>query len=218
MPPASLLERFAGVSVADVADLVGPLYVMSVGIRPLYRPMRSIAGWALTAKAWPADNLAVHGALALAREGAVLVVDWRGNLAGCGSGAQALVEPFRRGLRGVVVDGAWRDVEELRAHDFPVFGQGVSPFSPAKARPGEINVTVSCGGVVVEPGDVVVASDDGVAVVPQRYAQSVAAALGKALRAASTSDEYGRRAAGREAFFRWAFAAAGGVDESEAGC
>ncbi len=168
-PDPSLLARLRGVDMADVSDVVGRLYTMNPGIRPLYEPIPSTVGTALTVKAYPGDNLAVHGGLGLAGEGDVLVVDWLGYHEGCGSGARSLAAPFARGLAGVVVDGGWRDVAELRTRGFPVFGRSEAAFSPAKREPGEINVPVSCGGVVVEPGDVVVAGQGGVAVVPRRH-------------------------------------------------
>jgi regulator of RNase E activity RraA len=161
------------VSVADISDAVGRLYTMAPGIRPLYEPIRPTVGVALTVKAVPGDNLAIHGALGMVRDQDVLVVDWLGYTDGCGSGALSLVGPFERGLRGVVVDGGWRDVAELQGHGFPVFGRGEAAFSPAKNEPGEINVPVSCGGVIVEPGDVVVADSAGVAVIPRRCLDDV---------------------------------------------
>lgn len=167
------LELLGSVSVADVSDAVGRLYTMSPSIRPLYEPIRRTVGVALTVKAVPGDNLAIHGALGMVREQDVLVVDWLGYAEGCGSGALSLIGPFERGLRGIVIDGGWRDVTELQGHGFPVFGRGEAAFSPAKNEPGEINVPVSCGGVIVEPGDVVVADDAGVAVVPQRCLDDV---------------------------------------------
>ncbi len=167
------LELLGSVSVAAVSDAVGRLYTMAPPIRPLYEPIRPTVGVALTVKAVPGDNLAIHGALGMVQEQDVLVVDWLGYTEGCGSGALSLIGPFGRGLRGVVVDGGWRDVPELEAHGFAVFGRGEAAFSPAKDDPGEINVPVCCGGVIVEPGDVVVAGSAGVAVVPRRSIDDV---------------------------------------------
>jgi 4-hydroxy-4-methyl-2-oxoglutarate aldolase len=171
--PTVWSERFSQFSSCDVGDVVGPLYTMAGGIRPLWEPVPRVVGRALTVKAWPGDNLAIHGALALAAEGDVLVVDWRGELDACGAGAQVLADPFSRGLRAVVIDGAWRDVDDLREHRMPVFAKGVAAYSPPKRHPGEVNVPVACGGVVVEAGDLVVADADGVAVVPRRYLELV---------------------------------------------
>jgi regulator of RNase E activity RraA len=175
-PDWQLLERFRRAFVPDVSDAVGQLYSMDRGIQPLYQPIPRLVGQALTVKAVPGDNLAVHGALAMVRDGDVLVIDWRGTDA-CGTGAGSLALPIRDGLRGAVIDGGWRDVAELEALQFPVFGRGVSAFSPPKTRPGEINVPVTCGGVVVQPGDIVVGDREGVAIVPRAYAAEVAASL-----------------------------------------
>ena len=209
-PADGLLARFEGATSGDVADLVGPLYVMSPGIAALAGPAPTVHGWALTAKAWPGDNLAVHGALTLAAPGAVLVVDWRGHTAGCGAGAQVLAHPMRQGLRAVVVDGAWRDRDGVHELGLPIFARGTNPFSPPKLRPGEINVPVSCGGVVVEPGDVIVADADGIAVVPLRHAAAVAGRLPGVRGPRRTPEEQAERAARRAEYFRWHFEQAGG--------
>ncbi|MEX2290304.1 MAG: hypothetical protein WD794_08275 [Mycobacteriales bacterium] len=172
-----LLMPFRSTTVAEISDLVGRPYTMDGGVRPLVRTQGVTVGFALTAKAWPGDNLAIHGGLSLAERDDVLVVDWHGYRGGGGSGSQALVLPGARGLAGVVVDGCWRDLVEVEAVGIPVFGRGEASFAPAKREPGEINVPVSCGGVVVEPGDVVVAGAGGVVVVPHRHVQEVGAAL-----------------------------------------
>lgn len=171
---AWVLDLYRASSVTDVSDAVGRLYTMDGGIRPLYGPMRRIVGVALTVKAPPADNWAVYGALSRVEWDDVLIVDWQGYHDGCGAGAKALGAAIRRGLAGVVVDGAWRDIEELQNLDFPVCGRGISAFSPAKRELGEINVPVCCGGVIVEPGDVIVADREGSVVVPRRHAEEVA--------------------------------------------
>lgn len=171
------LELLDGVPVADVSDAVGRLYTMAPALRPLYEPIAHTVGVALTVKAVPGDNLAVHGALGMVQEQDVLVVDWLGYTEGCGSGALSLIGPVERGLRGIVVDGGWRDVAELQERGVPVFGRGETAFSPAKNEPGEINVPVCCGGVIVEPGDVVVADGAGVAVIPRRCLDDVVRAV-----------------------------------------
>jgi 4-hydroxy-4-methyl-2-oxoglutarate aldolase len=175
-PDWPLIERFKTAFVPDVSDAVGQLYTMDRAIRPLYEPIPRLVGQAVTIKAAPGDNLAVHGALAIVRDGDVLVIDWRGTDA-CATGAGSLALPIRDGLRGAVVDGGWRDIAELEAIGFPVFGRGISPWSPPKARPGEINVPISCGGVVVNPGDIIVGDREGVVVVPREFAPQVAASL-----------------------------------------
>lgn len=172
-----LLELYRRASVPDVSDAVGRLYTMSGPIGPLYKPMKRIVGVALTVKAPPGDNWAIYGALGRAQQDDVLIVDWRSYVDGCGSGVNGLIPAIREGLAGVIVDGGWRDIGDLKALDFPIHGRGVSPFSPPKRELGEINVPVCCGGVIVEPGDVVVADREGAAVVPRRHALEVANSL-----------------------------------------
>jgi len=213
---AWVFARLATAYVPDVSDAVGQLYTMESGIRPLYLPVRRLVGSALTVKAPPGDNLTVHGALGMVQEGDVLVIDWRGSDA-CATGAGSLVVPIRRGLRGAVVDGGWRDIAELQAIDFPVFARSVSPYSPPKLQPGEINVAVSCGGVVVHPGDVVVADAEGVVIVPLREAESVANAL-RHYKPRSSTDEWDfdaleRASSDRLAFFEDAVRERGGSVE-----
>lgn len=188
------LEFLSDVPVADVSDAVGQLYTVHPRIRPLYEPIHRTVGVALTVKAVPGDNLAIHGALGMVQDQDVLVVDWLGYSDGCGAGALSLIGPFARGLRGVVVDGGWRDVAELQEHGFAVFGRGEAVHSPAKKDPGEINVPVCCGGVIVEPGDVLVADSSGVAVIPRRSLDDVVVALTARRRdpGADPSRAYGR--------------------------
>lgn len=176
-PEPTLLQRLAHVCVDDVSDAVGRLYTMDAGIVALSTPGRRLLGVALTVKAVPGDNPAIHGALDLVQSGDVMVVDWMGYTQGCGSGARSLIRPIERGLAGIVIDGGWRDLGDLQAQGFPVFGRQPAAFSPAKHEPGEINVPVCCGGVVVEAGDVVVGDTGGVAVIPRRHLSQVVDAV-----------------------------------------
>ena len=205
------LEHFATCSASDVADEVGPLYVMCSDIRPLYRPMPTVVGQALTVKCWPGDNLAVFGALSMAQDGDVLVIDNRGNAENCGSGSNTLEQPRGNGLRGVIIDGAWRDVDVLEEQRFPIFGRGRSAVSPSKQFPGEINVPVNCGGVVVQPGDLIVGDADGVAVTPRAYVEQVWRRIERRRARNQDAEAASAAAAHRRAqFFADSFDAAGG--------
>lgn len=186
---ADVLDVFRSVTATEVSDCVGRLYTMDPGIKPLYEPMRRLVGVAVTVKAPPGDNWAVYGGLGRAFPGSVLVVDWRGHVDSCGGGQKALLPGIGRGLTGLVVDGAWRDVDEIAAMDFPICGRGRSAYSPAKRELGEVDVPVSCGGVVVEPGDVLVGDGDGVAVVPRRQLDDVVAVLSQQRDAVDAKDE-----------------------------
>lgn len=214
--PEQVVERFRTAYVPDVSDAVGRLYTMDSGIRPLYKPMPRLVGLALTVKAIPGDNLTIHGALQMVQPGDVLVVDWRGSTECCGTGAGSLMSPIQRGLVGAVVDGGWRDIEEVQAAGFPLFGRSISAFSPPKDQPGEINVPVSCGGVVVDAGDIVVADEEGVVVVPRAYAEQVANALREYQPKRSVGewdiDHLTREVERRRAYYRGIFDERGGVE------
>jgi 4-hydroxy-4-methyl-2-oxoglutarate aldolase len=134
-----------------------------------------MAGSALTVKAAPGDNLIIHKAITMAEPGDVLVVDGDGYTGTAYLGELMAASCRANGLAGVVVDGAVRDRVELAEMGFPVYARGVNPQGPFKQDPGSINVTVSVGGVTVDPGDVVVGDGDGVAVVPSADAEAVLA-------------------------------------------
>jgi 4-hydroxy-4-methyl-2-oxoglutarate aldolase len=168
-----VVESFRSFLVPDISDAVGSLYTMSPGMRPLYEPIDRLVGRALTVKAPPGDSLTVHGAITLCQPGDVLVIDWRGHVESCSGGSGMLIAPIRQGLAGVVVDGAWRDIPDLQALNFPIFGRGTCSVSRPKGQLGEINVPICCGGVVVNAGDLIVADTEGIVVVPRTEATSV---------------------------------------------
>jgi 4-hydroxy-4-methyl-2-oxoglutarate aldolase len=207
------LERFAGIRTPDLADHVGLLYTMDPLIRPLYESMPPAVGQALTVKAWPGDGLAVYGAVGVAQDGDLMVIDARGELTVSRGGFHVLSIPRKRGMRGVIVDGAIRDVVEFQEVEFPVFGRSGTPHASAKRRPGEVNVPVSCGGVVVEPGDLVVADTEGIVVVPRRYIARVWEAItGHRSLPTDESSQIAKHDE-RSTLFQRAFDAAGGQTE-----
>lgn len=177
-PSQDRLAMIAGADVTAVSELVGTMYTMDGSIRPISSEAVPVCGVAITAKCPPGDNQAMIRALKEARPGDVLVVDAKGFTHWC-LGGYLLLEYAQKnyGLAGLIVNGAYRDVEEIRAARFPVYCLGISPYSGPKAGPGEVNVPANCGGVVVQPGDVVLASGEGVVVVPQRSVEAVYAAL-----------------------------------------
>jgi 4-hydroxy-4-methyl-2-oxoglutarate aldolase len=207
----SVPEALRSATTADLADLVGPLYTLDPAIRPLYAPMPTMVGRALTVKAVPGDNRAIIAALGFVEPGDVLVVDWRGFTGACGSGAKVLSLPKDLGLAGVVIDGAWRDVDEVADLGVPIFGRGESVLSPIKSHLGEINVAVCCGGVVVDAGDVVFGDSSGLAVIPRRHADQVVQALHRSQVVPDTVEAMHERARARRVEYDAAFAAAGGL-------
>jgi len=150
--------------------------VMDPAMRPLDRGLR-IAGPAVTAFCVPGDNLMMHRALYLAQPGDVLVV--QAGPAGAQWGDLATQYAKRKGMEGVVVEGFIRDTDFIDSMRFPVWSTLVGPSSPTKDGHGTVNAPVVCGGVRVEPGDLVVADGDGVVVIPRRNAAEVVAQAGK---------------------------------------
>ena len=171
-PPADprVVDLLSGFYVPDISDAVGRMYTVH-NIRSIFEPAIPVVGPATTAKCPPGDNLAVKKALTLTRPGDVLVVDAQGFGDWCLGGFQMLQRAIHeRGLKGLVVHGAYRDASEAKAGAFPIYASGVSIWSGPKIGPGEVNVPVCCGGVIVHPGDIVCASADGIAVVPRAHA------------------------------------------------
>jgi len=127
----------------------------------------------LTVLSFPADNITTHKALQLAEPGDVIVIDDGGGHNTAAFGHNMSIRARNGGVLGVVTNGAIRDLQLLRKDQFPIFCCGVCPRSPQKNTPGSINVPVQVGGLVVNPGDIVVGDDDGVAVVPADFAAEI---------------------------------------------
>ncbi len=173
---AALCAAAREASVADLHEAMGPvagrLGLMSPRMRPLVRGLR-IAGPAITAFVAPADNLMMHRALSLAQPGDVLVVVSTSENSGAQWGDVAARYAAKLGLAGVVVQGCIRDIDVLDTMRFPVWATSISPIHPDKSGHGRVNTPVSCDGVLVHPGDLVVADGDGVIVVPRADAARV---------------------------------------------
>lgn len=168
---ADLVKRFHGLASSNVADAMGRFNFMDPGMQS--RTGLPLAGIAVTVNARPADNLMIHKALAVAEPGDVVVVSTGGNTTSAVFGEMMCHTAAARNLGGIVVDGAIRDVDGIAKLKFPAFSRTVSPGACDKDGPGEINVPISCGGVVVMPGDIVVGDGDGIAVVPSAHAEEV---------------------------------------------
>jgi RraA family protein len=170
----ALVRRFANVPVANVSDVMSRMSAAGPLIRPLHSG-GALAGPAFTVKSRPGDNLMLHKALDLASPGDVIVVDAGGDLTNAMLGEMMLAHAETRGLAGVVINGAVRDFAAIKAKSFPVFAAGVTHRGPYKNGPGEINVPVSLGGMIIEPGDLILGDDDGVVAVPYSEAEAICA-------------------------------------------
>ena len=148
--------------------------VGTVGLQPYHRPTeKTMAGTAVTARSRAGDNLTYLRALEFCRPGDVLVIDGGGDLANAAVGGILSFYAAHIGLAGVVIDGAIRDAAEIRSRDFPVYARGVTHRGPYKDGPGEINVPISVGGMVVNPGDIVIGDQDGLLAFAQDDAETL---------------------------------------------
>lgn len=156
-----LVEKFRSLPVSNVSDCMARISGFGPQIRPYHRS-GTLLGTAVTVRARPGDNLMIHKALDMAGPGEVLVIDASGDLTNSLMGELMLSYAIKRGLAGVVINGAIRDLGWIKQRDFPVFAAGVTHRGPYKDGPGEINFPICVGGNLVEPGDLILGDDDGV--------------------------------------------------------
>ena len=159
------VRRFAQLPVANVSDSMSRMTAGGARLRPMHGG-GGLAGPALTVKAPPGDNLMMHKAIGLAHPGDVIVVDAGGDLTNALMGEMMLMQMEKRGVAGVVINGAIRDAGYIRGHGFPVFAAGVTHRGPYKNGPGEINVPIAIDGMVIAPGDLIIGDEDGMLCVP----------------------------------------------------
>ena len=178
-----LAARFKTAATAIISDNLDRM-PGAVGLRPFHRGT-SMAGTAFTIRTAAGDNRVIHQALELFKPGDVLVVDGEGDVTRALVGEIMSLIAEVRGAAGLVIDGAIRDAAVLAASDFPVFARAAIHRGPYKNGPGEMNVPVSIGGMVVHPGDIVVGDADGVVA----FAPSVAEELLKAVKAQSDKED-----------------------------
>lgn len=173
-PDAALLEYFLTLRTADISDAMNRAGTMDNGIQPAYPTEKRVIGSAVTVSVPTGAFNVIKAGMQQARVGDVLVINARGSLNGALIGGNVCRGLLHRGLAGVVMDGAVRDVSEIREDGLPVYARGISAMMGPIEGPGEVNVPIACGHVVVRPGDIIVADSDGIVVVPPEEAEKIA--------------------------------------------
>lgn len=171
-PDQYLIEKFKAFETPDISDMMNRLYTMDPGIKNVVNddPM---VGPACTVKVFPGDNLMVHKSLDIIQPGDVIVVDAGGSPMNGIIGDLITTKAKHRGAVGFIIDGVVRDVPGMREVGLPVYTRGVTPIGPLHRGPGEINYPISCGGIVVNPGDILCCDLNGVTVVRQDFAEEI---------------------------------------------
>lgn len=166
------VEKFRDLPVANVSDCMWRMTAGGAALRPMHAG-GVLAGPAFTVKTRPGDNLMVHKAIAMAQPGDVIVVEAGGDITNAIIGELMVATAKRKGLAGFIIHGAIRDSAELGTGNFPVYAMGVTHRGPYKDGPGEINVPVSFGGMVIQPGDLILGDADGCLCVPLSDVEAV---------------------------------------------
>jgi 4-hydroxy-4-methyl-2-oxoglutarate aldolase len=166
------IEELKRLGTATIHEAQGQKGAVDGGIKPVDPTVR-MSGAALTVDCRPMDNLAIHYALTKAKPGDVLVVDTKGFLEGGPWGDLLTLAAQKLGIVGLVIDGAVRDANAIIEMGFPAFTRGLSIKGTNKCQPGKVNVPVHIGGVVVNPGDLVVGDRDGLVIVSQTEVEDV---------------------------------------------
>lgn len=166
------LEQYKDLLATDVSDAQGSGFAMDVGIKSLLTPAPRVMGIAFTVSCENRSNTYLHDAIYSAPAGSVVVAQVDGNdYAVAGGNVCAVAQ--QNGIAGFVIDGVVRDLGEIRNLNFPVYARGAFPKPGGKSNDGQSQVEITCGGVTVNTGDLIIADEEGIVVVPQADIETV---------------------------------------------
>ena len=181
MPDHDVMMQFKTIPASNTADCMGRNCAMNPRIHLVSSPKdQMMVGPAFTVKCRAGDNLALHAALNYCQEGDVLVVSNEEDTTRALMGEVMMAYLYlEKKIAGIVLDGPIRDIDEIGKSDFPVYCTGTTPGGPYKEGPGELNVPISCGGISVNPGDIILADPDGIICIPRLDAPTIREAAKK---------------------------------------
>ena len=166
-------SKFAELSPTFYADAgLKREQFMDMGIKQMWQGMSRIAGSVCTVSCPPGDNLMLHAAIYRAEPGSIIVVQ-AGDIKYALSGGNVCATAQERGIAGFILDGVIRDIAEVREAKFPVFARGISPIPGKKKALGTLNKPIICGGVGVNPGDIAIADEEGIAILPAKQSEEL---------------------------------------------
>jgi regulator of RNase E activity RraA len=168
----NLIKAFKGLPTSVVSDVVGRL-LGTTGLLPINKSIVSVCGNAVTVKVRAGDNLLIHKALQILKPGDVLVVDGEGDTTRALVGEIMMTIARTNGAVGFVMDGAVRDIDAFEEHHFPCWARGVNLRGPYKEGPGTINQAITVGGMLVNPGDIILGDSDGIVAIGATDAQEI---------------------------------------------
>ena len=165
-------KKFADFSPCDYAGPIKRESFMDAGIKQLWQEIPRISGPAFTVDMVPGDNLALHRAIYEAPKGSIIVAQTNSmDYAVSGGNVCAIAQGL--GIAGFVIDGVVRDIREVKQMKFPIFGRGVLPMPGVKKAVVPLNTSITAGGIAINPGDIIVADEEGVAVIPKDRAEEI---------------------------------------------